>query len=139
METDNLTILSVIYGYIWSCPIVKLQLILLPWSHLIVLDKNNVTDCIHLVTIQTNSDGSVLKINLINKKKKEKKRRYGVSSFCSFVCFCNPVFVMWLSIITTAPYYPGIAGTYPGIQFCTLWCPRYSPGYCPGLRGTFFL
>ena len=43
--------------------------------------------------------------------------------------------LMQLSIITLAPHYPAIAGTCPGIQFCTLWRSRYSPG----LQGTFFL
>ena len=45
---------------------------------------------------------------------------------------------MQLSIVTLAPHYLGIAGTCLEIQFCTLWCPEYSPGYCPGLRGDMF-
>ena len=39
---------------------------------------------------------------------------------------------MRLSIVTLAPNYPGIVGTCLGIQFCTLWRPRYRPGYCGG-------
>ena len=39
---------------------------------------------------------------------------------------CNP-----------GPHYPGIAGTCPGIRFCTLWCPRYSPGTAWNCGGHF--
>ena len=61
--------------------------------------------------------------------------------YSSGPAFSRAHIIMQLSIVTLAPHYPGIAGTCPGIEFCTLivMSIKVQPRVLPGTAGDIFL